>query len=570
MIRWLLALAILLLGADVSAARRVAVIVGSNAASPGRSSLRYAHQDAESIAQVLVDVADFTAGDIDLLLDEGPEAILSRLDQRLAQLRESTGETLLLFYYSGHADHEALYPGGRALRLAELKKRLADPSANVRVGIVDACSGGGWTGSKGLRPAEAFAVDLPLTLGSEGSALLAASSGVGDAHESEQIGGSFFTHHLVAGLRGAADRSGDGEVTLHEVFDYAQPLTIRDSAMIAGVPQRPSFEINLRGRRDLALARLASSPNQISLAQEAGPLQVIRIDSGLLVLELPSGPREIVAALPPGRYVVRRRVANATWAKEIELQEGQRLEVREQDLVPMGAGFSRAKDARPAPASTLSRGSIALQLAMGRVISSPTYLGTAEADLGGLVDLRIGLSDRVELSPLMMGATVRLGNPTGVEWLLSTLSPWAVFGSTGSGSQMFARPEVKGQLHWHLDSQFSLLLGVYGRSVVGPEQFLEEWTGGGGGAVILRIGEKVRLAAGVDLGTTWAIEGSRWVRAPRPALELGSSTRLGAAQLPLASVDVLENVSLDGYATVRFGSDTTVHESFLGGFTWTF
>jgi len=161
--RWL-CLALCLLATDAAAARRMAVVVGANAAAPGRTQLRYAHVDAESVAQALVEVADFTAEEIDLLLDPTPEEVMAALDRRLAMLSGLREETMLLFYYSGHADHASLYPGGTPLPLAAIKERLSDEKASVRVGIVDACSGGGWTGSKGLHATEQFEIDLPLAL----------------------------------------------------------------------------------------------------------------------------------------------------------------------------------------------------------------------------------------------------------------------------------------------------------------------------------------------------------------------------------------------------------------------
>ena len=54
-------------------------------------------------------------------------------------------------------------------------------------------------------------------------------AGLEEAHESELLRSSFFTHHWIAGLRGAADRDADGLVTLGEAFDYAKGLTVRDS-----------------------------------------------------------------------------------------------------------------------------------------------------------------------------------------------------------------------------------------------------------------------------------------------------------------------------------------------------
>ena len=78
--------------------------------------------------------------------------------------------------------------------------------------------------------------------------LIASSSGLEIAHESEGILGSFFTHHLVAGLRGAADPRGDGVVTVTDVFAYAKERTVRDTASISPRPQHPSFSMNLPSR----------------------------------------------------------------------------------------------------------------------------------------------------------------------------------------------------------------------------------------------------------------------------------------------------------------------------------
>ena len=41
------------------------------------------------------------------------------------------------------------------------------------------------------------------------------------AQESERLRGSFFTHALLTGVRGAADASGDGKVTLGEAYQFA-------------------------------------------------------------------------------------------------------------------------------------------------------------------------------------------------------------------------------------------------------------------------------------------------------------------------------------------------------------
>ena len=119
-------------------------------------------------------------------------------------------------------------------------------------------------------------------------------------------------------LRGAADASADGEVTVSEAFDYAKRMTIRDTAMYSTTPQSPSFKMNVHGKQDLVLARIAQSPSQIVIAQASGPLELVALDSGLKLLELPEGERRVRLAVPAGSYVLRRRAENGlqvvTWS----------------------------------------------------------------------------------------------------------------------------------------------------------------------------------------------------------------------------------------------------------------
>jgi hypothetical protein len=315
----LLALPAFAQGAYEQAPTRFAVIVGSNAPVQERPGLRFSHRDARAFAQVLMDVGRFTKRDVQLLLDPAPEQVLAALDSALVQARAAGGKAMLVFYYSGHADGTSLYPNGHPLALGDLKSRLTSDAIELRVGILDGCSGGGWTQAKGLRPAEPFAVGLP-QLESEGTVLLASSSGLEDAHEAEALQGSFFTHHLVAGLRGAADRSHDGQVTLAEAFSYANEMTIRDTAQVAKTPQHPSFDMRLRGRQDVVLTALASAASSLTLIQQQGPLQVVQLATGQLIAETPQGELSMTLAVPAGEYVVRRVDEDVVLSKKVTVE----------------------------------------------------------------------------------------------------------------------------------------------------------------------------------------------------------------------------------------------------------
>jgi len=311
---------------------RVAVVVGANRGALGRADLRYSYRDAKSVADALVQVGQFAPANVHVLQDPDPALVISTLDRELGNLRAAGGESLLLFYYSGHADEAALYPAGRPLRYEVLRSRLESDLATVRVGIIDACNGGGWTGAKGLVPSFPFSVDVPLELAGEGSVLIASSSGLEAAHESEGILGSFFTHHLVAGLRGAADPRGDGVVTVSDAFAYAKERTVRDTASISPQPQHPSFSMNLRGRADLPLSRIASAPSLVELQQKQGPLQLIHLGTGVVVLEVPSGRRALKLSVPPGRYLLRREGEQGNYSREISVESGRSVQVNEEEL----------------------------------------------------------------------------------------------------------------------------------------------------------------------------------------------------------------------------------------------
>jgi hypothetical protein len=574
----LLAAVATLVGADAAVAateqpRRVAVVVGANLAPSGRTTLRYAHADARGIAAALTDVAGFAPADVHVLLDPAPEAVLERLDSALADLA-GTKEALLLFYFSGHSDSRALYPAGRLLPLDELKRRLEDPRATVRVGVVDACSGGAWTGTKGLHSAEPFVVDVPFTLGAEGSALVAASSGAESAHEFERIGGSFFTHHFVAGLRGGAERNGDGVVTLGEAFEYAKAGTLRDSAIHAPSPQHPSFVMNLRGRSDLPLAHLAGAATRFDVVQHEGPLEVIRLDQALVVLEIPPGQRTATLALPPGRYVVRRRARGETFAAEVELVSGRPVSLHEESLTLVGSPqlASKGTSAPAMLATTLPAGRWEVGLDVGRL--KPHFLsygssGGTSLTVPVIPSVVVGLGDHWQLSFVLPQVAFRLGNPGGTELVASG-------GVMGAGNKD--------------DSSWTVApgAGVAVRQAVGTTQAL--LASFSTGAPISLGGEEGLDAEGswefdAAVGWSWTlgrVTVSPAVRfggkqepsddGPLPrAVILGSGLNIAGRDWPLLRLQLARDWALDGNAAFFWNPDTDEGGMLYSlGTTWTF
>jgi hypothetical protein len=397
--------------------RRVAVLVGANEAPAGRPKLRFAHRDAERVRAALVSVGNVAFDDAHLLLDPSPAEVLRVLSEVAGALATERRETVLYFYYSGHADERSLFPNGEPLSTSALRAALLDGSATVRIGIIDACRGGSWTRAKGLTSGPPIDLRAPLTLASEGTVLIASSSGLEEAHESDALKGSFFTHHLVGGLLGAADASGDGQVSATEVFQYAQAQTVRDSARASLEPQHPSFEWNLHGRRDLVLARLEGERSTLAVEQSTGPLQVVELPSGLVLLELPEGQRHARLAVPAGDYLVRRiddRVV--TTAKEVRVVAGKTTLVSESSLELVGRS---ALDAKSAEVVFDIRRSVLAAHTMAAGVSAGLASASGTLPFSARLFFAWSPIERLEVSFLMPGVTLQLGPAQEAETLLS-------------------------------------------------------------------------------------------------------------------------------------------------------
>ncbi|HEY2518351.1 MAG TPA: caspase family protein [Polyangiaceae bacterium] len=316
--------------------RRIAILVGANDPPPGRPALRYAHDDATDLAEVLQHAGGFAPGDVHVLLDPHPRDLSAALDDVARAAAAAKGDVFFVFYYSGHSDGQSLYPHGERIALADVRGRVERLGARIRIGILDTCRGGSWTQSKGLTVGPPLGMADLLNVGTEGTALVSSSSGLESAHEAAEVHGSFFTHYLTAGLRGAADRAGDGNVTLEEAFDYAKERTVRDSARLAKTPQHPSFDLALRGRQDVVITVLASSTSGLQIGDTRAPVEVIHLPSGVTVADAPGGASGLKIAIPPGRYLVRSVVDGRVYAKEVEVHAGETVTLAEKQLEATG------------------------------------------------------------------------------------------------------------------------------------------------------------------------------------------------------------------------------------------
>jgi hypothetical protein len=295
---------------------RYAVVIGDNRGASDEQPLRYAESDAQRFADLLGDVGGVPAENQVVLRGKSADQVRRALiatNERIRMAPRPAADAVLLVYYSGHGDADALHLGDTALPLRELEALVRGSPAAVRVLVIDACRSGSITRVKGGRPAPPLVLATAAPLLGEGLIVLTASTLTEDAQESDLLGGSFFTHYLLSGLHGAADDNGDRVVTVAEAFGYARDQTIIASSRTLAGTQHPTFHYDLRGRADLPLADLGNATGHGTLTLPTGATWlVVRTGSSPGVVgEIAADARRRTLSLQPGTYAVRGRARDA-------------------------------------------------------------------------------------------------------------------------------------------------------------------------------------------------------------------------------------------------------------------
>lgn len=315
--------------------RRYALIASSNDGGHGRAALRFANSDASAVSEVLVQLGGLQKQDLILLPNANRARVeggFDRLRKALAQNPAPGARRELFVYYSGHSDEEGLLLGNERITYRELRQWIQDLGADVRIAVLDSCASGALIRLKGGAIRQPFLSDA--STDARGHAFLTASSADESAQESDRVGAAFFTHYLVSGLRGAADASRDGRVTLGEAYQFAYNETLRRTEKSHAGAQHPAYDIQLAGTGDLVMTDLRSTDATLVLADKLVGHIFVRDQSGRLLVEMrkePGYPVEL--GLGPGTYRVLMDADGRPFEANLTLERGARRALAQADFV---------------------------------------------------------------------------------------------------------------------------------------------------------------------------------------------------------------------------------------------
>lgn len=200
-------------------------------------------KDAEEFAQVLSDAELAAFDDVQVLLNEG-ESKIRRSIARFFVNRQR--DDLLLLYFSGHGvrnDQGQLFLAANDTEISILDATgipadfvthsMNNSRSQRQLLILDCCNSGAF--AHGSKSASALGKSMGIATAFEGSGfgrvVLTATDATQYAWEGDRVIGntqkSVFTHFLIEGLKGDADRDGDGRIHVDELYDYAYEQVVR-------------------------------------------------------------------------------------------------------------------------------------------------------------------------------------------------------------------------------------------------------------------------------------------------------------------------------------------------------
>jgi hypothetical protein len=391
--------------------------------------------------------------------------------------------------------------GNERLPLRDLRSYLEQLSAaDIRVAFVDACQSGALTGVKGGRRAPGYEIRLADPGQVKGMAIVTSSTANEFSQESDDLRGSFFSQSIMAGLRGAADTSHDGQVTLSEVYQFAFKRTLASTAVSLTGGQHPTYDYRMAGAGEVVLTRTRARDARLAFVREAGSTYTVFSKNGDdVVAEVPSSTAEdVYLAVPAGDYRVVRRTMGNVRERTLALLPGSVTTVDPNGMVAVVQSTPRSKG-----------GEIELHNRLGAYVGvmtsvvpgSSTYLGTLalsySRDVGlAAVRVRASAASFDSQQDIYHSSVLRAAAAADVLLPIVVQPGWAIQIGPSVGVPMVRQREVTGSV----SSSFGFAYGaamvtsahLYGHTYLSLD--LQA-----GGEVFRLDGERVHRASGSAL-----------------------------------------------------------------------
>jgi len=298
----------LLLSSKSWAATRIALLVTNERGLSDEPLLTHVRDDAERLHETVQIIGNFPPTNIHRLENATPKKVLQKLKALEEDIKRGKKgkETLLLFYYSGHADETSLHMNGEKLEYDVLRHRLKNFRAKLKIGVLDACMSGGII-DKGPSARASLKESLDDSLKVDGTVVLTSSSQHEFSRAIRSLKSSIFSSHLTSGLRGAADKDADGMVTLDEAFHYARLKTSAEVENHNAGEQVPQIQnLELKGKGPIIFTWPKRARARLTLPPGQDVCFITNANEKHLIAEGHAAPeRELHIALKPASYVLK-------------------------------------------------------------------------------------------------------------------------------------------------------------------------------------------------------------------------------------------------------------------------
>jgi len=258
------------------------IIANTEYTDPGLAQLTAPGKDAKEFWRVL-DSPDIGAfDDVTMLLNEESSKVTENIE---IFFEKKKPDDLLVLFFSGHGvkdENGSLYLAVKNTNRSRLRstaiksdfiRGVMDECRSKRqVLILDCCNSGAFAQGTKAETGGSIGTAIAFKGTGHGRVILTASDATQFAWEGDRVIGntenSLFTHFLIKGLEGEADRNGEGRITLDDLYDYTyeQIVSITPKQTPGKWAYKQQGEILLR--QDMRIEDVKSMPLPSDLVDE--------------------------------------------------------------------------------------------------------------------------------------------------------------------------------------------------------------------------------------------------------------------------------------------------------------